>query len=365
LKFVLQAGKTLLISGPASLRLEKGSAGVFGAPLRLKRNLIIRRERQLPIETVDESVFDAELGEKASYLEVDGSTVPESWYLAYEAFQKLEAGRAVVIGSTDTGKSTFCTFLTNHTLKQRDRIAVIDADIGQSDLGPPGSLGLSIISKPLIELGSSNVDAMVFIGETSPGSVIEKVIEGIMKLQTRIPSNIPIVINTDGWVSNDEAAAYKLRLLKELKPDLVAGLAESSELDQICQRGNTSIMKVKAPKFIKARGREERRSLREYGYRKYLRDAIHKNFSLENLKVDCLMAARPERGEILGFLDGEGFLVGIGVLENLNRTRRLLRAYTSVSVRSVAEINCGRIRLSFNGEELGWPEGHRPTTMRT
>ena len=119
-------------------------------------------------------------------------------------------------------------------------------------------------------------------------------------------------------------------------------------MDQILEKTSAPILKIQAPKFIKVRSQEERKRLREYGYRQYLRNAIHKNFSLENLKVE-LLAARPEGGEILGFLDDEGFLIGIGILEHLNRTRRMLRAYTNVPPRSVAEIDCGKLRLSLQG----------------
>jgi polynucleotide 5'-hydroxyl-kinase GRC3/NOL9 len=342
----------LLISGPASLRLEKGSAEIFGAPLRLKRRLIIKSERQLPIEIVDDSILEAEVGERASYLEVDGSTVPDSWYSAAEALQKPEMGKAVVIGSTDTGKSTFCTFLANHQLRLGRRFAVIDADIGQSDLGPPGSLGLSIIDKPLIELEDSRVDAMIFIGETSPSSVVDKVIHGILKLESRIPMGTPTVINTDGWVANDEAVAFKVMMIRKLKPASVLGLAEGSELKPILEKTSAPVVRIQAPKFIKVRSREERKRLREYGYMRYLRKAIHRNFSLEKIKTENLLAARCGGGEILGFLDEEGFLIGIGILEHLNRTRRMLRAYTNVPPRGVAEIACGSVRLSLQGMEL-------------
>ncbi|MEM3018447.1 MAG: polyhydroxyalkanoate depolymerase, partial [Candidatus Bathyarchaeia archaeon] len=61
---------------------------------------------------------------------------------------------------------------------------------------------------------------------------------------------------------------------------------------------------------------------------------------------------RCEGKELLGFLDSDGLLLGIGILESLLRRRKILRAYTNVSPREVAEIECGRIRLSCRGEEL-------------
>lgn len=360
LKFVLQAGKTLLITGPASLRVENGAATVFGASLQPRQKLIVRKERQLPITMLDESILEVELGERASYLEIDGTSVPESWVAAVDAFHRLDAGRTLVVGSTDTGKSTFCTFLANSSLRNGQNVAVIDADIGQSDLGPPGSLGLSIINRPLIQLETSLVDAMIFIGEISPSSVTDKIIQGILKLEGRVPSKSLLVVNTDGWVNNAEAVNYKVRMANELRPDLVIGLAEGSELDPILEKVTTSTVKMQTPKFIKSRSRDERRSLREHGYRKYLRNSIHSNFSLEKIDAANVLEMRRRGGEMLGFLNGDGFMIGIGVLESLNRRRKMLRTYTNVLVRDVAKIECGSVRLSYDGKELEFSEKGKP-----
>jgi len=342
-----------MITGPASLRLEKGVATVFGAPLQPRQKLIVRKERQLPLTILDESILETELGERASYLEIDGTSIPESWLAAVDAFQRLDRARTLVLGSTDTGKSTFCTFLANSLLGRGQRISVIDADIGQSDLGPPGSLGLSIINKPLVQLENLRVDAMIFIGEISPGSVTEKIIRGILKLEGRVPNDSALVVNTDGWVNSSEAAAYKAAMINELKPDLVIGLAEGSELDPIFENASIPVLKAQVPKFIKPRSRDERRSLREHAYRKYLRDSAHRSLSLEKINATNLLERRCEGGEILGFLDEDEFMIGIGILENLNRRRKTLRAYTNVPVRDVTKIECGSIRLSYDGAELG------------
>ncbi|MBS7622554.1 hypothetical protein KEJ39_02610 [Candidatus Bathyarchaeota archaeon] len=352
MRFELQSGRALLVSGPASLMVEKGSAEILGAPLHPKHGVVIKKEKQLPIETVEDSVLEARLGERASYLEIDGTTIPESWYAAVEAFKSLGRGRAFVLGSADTGKSTFCTFLTNHMIKAGAEVSVVDADIGQSDLGPPGTVGLSIIKRPMTALEYAGVYRMAFVGETSPSPVTERVIESIVKVADRAPEDIPMVINTDGWITDGDAVTFKVRMIRRLMPDLIIGLAERDELDEILDATTVPSVKIQVPKYVKARGREERRRLREYGYRRYLRGAVHKNIFLERVKIDGLLKARCKGKELLGFLDSDGLLLGIGILESLIRRRKILRAYTNVSSREVAEIDCGRIRLSCRGEEL-------------
>lgn len=351
MKFEIQSGKTLLVSGPASLKLQEGKANVFGAPLRPQQRLIVKREKQFAIEFIEESTIEGEFGERAIYLEIDDTTIPESWFKVVNTFQKSNNNRIIVIGSTDTGKSTLCTFLVNHILKFKQSVALLDADIGQSDLGPPGTIGLSIINKPYIEPDNLNIDSMIFIGKKSPSSVTEKVIKGISKLENCIQKETSIVINTDGWILDPEAIAYKLRMIRQLDPNMIIILEEEKELYNIFEN-NLPFMRIQVPKFIKTRGRDDRKKIREYRYKKYLRKAIHKNFSLNRIMIEGLLPNRIEGGEILGFLDLNGFLIGIGILDYVNRKNQILRAYTNVNIRDVTSIKCGNIRLMHDGSEI-------------
>jgi polynucleotide 5'-hydroxyl-kinase GRC3/NOL9 len=351
LRFLIQSGKTLLVSGPASLKLQEGEANVFGAPFKPQQRLIVKREKQFAIEIIEESTIEGEFGESATYLEIDDTTIPKSWFEAANTFQKSNNKKLLIIGSTDTGKSTLCTFLVNHILKFKQNVALLDADIGQSDLGPPGTLGLSVINKPYIESDNLNIDSMIFIGKTSPTSVTEKVINGISKLENSVQKGTPIVINTDGWILDTEAIAYKLRMIRQLDPNITIILSEGKDLYNIFEN-NLPFMRIQVPKFIKTRGREDRKKIREYRYKKYLRNAIHTNFSLNGITMEGLLPNRIEGGEILGFLDLNRFLIGIGILEYINRRKQILKAYTNVNARSVTSIECGNIRLMHDGSEI-------------
>jgi polynucleotide 5'-hydroxyl-kinase GRC3/NOL9 len=59
-----------------------------------------------------------------------------------------QARTILLLGATDTGKTTFLTWLANTLLVQQRRIAIVDADVGQSSLGPPTTIGLSVVAKP-------------------------------------------------------------------------------------------------------------------------------------------------------------------------------------------------------------------------
>ena len=56
----------------------------------------------------------------------------------------------LIVGNTDTGKSTFGAYIINEALKIGLRPAIIDADIGQGDLAPPNTIGGAVINTWLL-----------------------------------------------------------------------------------------------------------------------------------------------------------------------------------------------------------------------
>jgi len=58
----------------------------------------------------------------------------------------LEAGKGrivYVLGSTDRGKTTLCRNIISR-FSQRELVAYLDLDPGQSTIGPPATLGLAL-----------------------------------------------------------------------------------------------------------------------------------------------------------------------------------------------------------------------------
>ncbi|MCL6558748.1 MAG: hypothetical protein K6U74_08060 [Firmicutes bacterium] len=81
-----------------------------------------------------------------SFLEHEGITIPESWRRLQKLTEKW-GGVFMVIGGVSSGKSTFVKFLASSFLKRDKKIAIIDADIGQSWIGPPTTVSAVILSE--------------------------------------------------------------------------------------------------------------------------------------------------------------------------------------------------------------------------
>ncbi len=343
--------------GPASLRLLDGEATALGAPLG-GRKVVVRQEKQLPIETTSGADLDLVMAESGSIIEVDGSTIPRSWYSALDALMEMEQGKVVIVGAQDVGKSTLCTFLANGLLKGRVTSRLIDADIGQADIGPPTTLGEAIVSEYISSLIDLSQLAMIFIGDTSPNRVQSKLIEGIQRLSNTRKQALTI-INTDGWVSDAEALTYKVELIKAVQPDLVLGLTRGQELESILSGTSVMSMQIEAPTSILTRSRSDRRQIRTAGYRRFLDGAKMMKFPLRETRLklpndlQSIQSVRISelRNLIVGLLDAQGYLLQIGILQNVDEDS--LRVY-SRSTDQLKEIELGNVKLSNDGIELGY-----------
>jgi polynucleotide 5'-hydroxyl-kinase GRC3/NOL9 len=311
----VESGRTLLVDGPASVEVISGKAKAFGFMLSSAEKIVIRKGKRLPFAVEKPATFKILLGENASIKEVEENTIPPSWRKALEELlgHQTKPVTSVMLGAVDSGKTSFCTYLINELLSAKQKVAVLDGDMGQSDIGPPCTIGYAFVEKPVTDLFDLKAENAVFVGVTSPGNTADKVIEGLTSLEKEILSGCPdfVIVNTDGWVEGEEAAKYKVKLVENLNPNIVFCIQQREELALIFN----SLEKAKkvivdSPSQIRHRSREKRKSLRELGYVKYLRNAKVRCLSLNWLQIE------------------ENGLIGIGgtrrTAENAGRIYRLL-----------------------------------------
>jgi polynucleotide 5'-hydroxyl-kinase GRC3/NOL9 len=287
----VEPGKTLLIDGPASVSVVSGKAEVFGSIVGSSNKIVIRESKRLPFVVCETASFGISLGENAAVEVVPGNTVPPSWTKACEELLKVEHRpiTTMVLGAVDSGKTSFATYLINKLLGMKLQGAILDGDLGQSDIGPPSTLAYAHLTKPITDLFDLRAKNAIFVGITSPSSAVDKVIDSLCKLKEEVLTCNPsfIVINTDGWVDGEEALNYKMRLVSKLKPDMVFCIQQKDEMTPLLNNiGNLEKIVVDSPLAIKQRSMEKRRNLRELGYIKYMRNAKMQSLPLGWLKIE-------------------------------------------------------------------------------
>lgn len=416
----VESEKTLLVDGPASVTVVSGKVKVFGSVLRNGRKVVIREGKRLPFTVEEATTFDISLGDSANIEEVDGNTIPSSWIKAYEELLTLQMKpvTAMVLGTVDSGKTSFCTYLTNKLLNEKQKVAILDGDLGQSDIGPPCTIAYTFVTRPITDPFNIEAKNAFFVGVTSPSKAIDKVIEGLVSLKREILSNNLdfVIVNTDGWIEGEDAVNYKIQLVKQLNPDILFCIQQKDELASLLNAlEKRRKVIVDSPSAIRQRSREKRRSLRELGYIKYLKNAKVQSIPLSWLKIEenefiglsvtrgntkkawkiyellgmkplrlvelrdkiCMVIGRSrwlhsdnirkveeftkkkvvvvrkgeEEGLLMALYDAERKFLGIGVLLEIHYRRKVMKIYTPVS-KDVSIVAIGKVKLDKNLKEI-------------
>ncbi len=288
---IVEKGRTLLVDGPASVTVSSGKVTVFGLMINVTSKVVIREGKRLPFEVKETASLEISAGESAFVEEVDGSTIPESWINAVQELLNVQTrpASAMILGSLDSGKSSFCTYLINRLLEEKKRVVILDGDLGQSDVGPPSTVAYAPVVKPITDLFNLHAKNAFFIGETSPGNVTEKVVQALSLLRKEaLASDLDfLIINTDGWTEGEYAVAYKLKLVKELGPHVMFFIQQKDELGPMLTADyDAKKVIVDSPTTVRQRDLEKRKGLRELGYKKYLRNPRVQSLSLSWVKVE-------------------------------------------------------------------------------
>jgi polynucleotide 5'-hydroxyl-kinase GRC3/NOL9 len=286
----VKAGRTLLVNGPSSVHLVSGEAEVLGAPVGAGLPIIVRDGKRTPFYVKKDASFNVLHGNETTVEEVEGDTVPLSWQEVAEGNMRLEKPATVMIlGDADSGKSSLCAFLANKALMEKLAVAIIDADLGQSDVGPPTTVGLAYVSKPVRDMFYVKANRLCFVGSTSPSGVEEQVVQCILDLKNRAlgEKRQLLIINTDGWIEGEEAARYKATLTEAVRPDTVVAIKQGEELLSVMGGlANSKVLTVEPSSAAARRDREKRKALRELGYKKYLKNSKVESLPLNWVRIE-------------------------------------------------------------------------------
>ena len=357
MKKTVEKGKTLLVDGPASVTVLSGKAEVFGFQISDARKIVIREGKRLPFTVQETASFDLALGGEAGVEEKEGSTIPQSWVAACNALHVTQKKPFVilVVGGVDSGKSSFCTYIVNRLVGDKRRVAVLDEDLGQSDVGPPCTVAYAYVAKPVTDLFNLKPAKVFFVGVNSPSEAVDRTIEGVAFLRAEIFADAHanfVVVNTDGW-AGEEAVQFKTRLAATLGPDIVFCL-QGDEAPSFCAALGDPLAefrheRAESPVVVRERNGEKRRNLRELGYAKYLEGARVKVFALNYLTIEgegskALIKEGKAQNLLVALYDGQKRFLGIGILREVDYTRRAIKVFTSVAEKP-AFVFFGKIRL--------------------
>jgi len=304
---------TLLIKGPATIRLQDGEAEALGIPLSYEEPIVVRRNKILPIEPLTKPAYiTASFGPNGCIIQKQIKGGTKIWARAKDLVTStpLRVRRLMVVGASDSGKSTLTTYLLNLAVAKGIKVGVVDADIGQSDLAPPGCVGGAVIGKQVIDLRDVRGDVLEFVGSTSPMGIEEVVIRAVRRAVERISDQQPdlLLINTDGYVDG-EGVDYKIKLCEFLSPDLILYIITEpqSELKErfVDRFGSEKVLTLEGAEGVeKSSGeRAQRRMSQFHRYLKHGRVTRRKISECKIIFLDREYSPNPESGSKVGKLE--------------------------------------------------------------
>ena len=216
--------------------------------------------------------------------------LPE-WQEALEALVET-GGTVLILGPLDSGKSTLCTWAAQKALEAGRQVAVIDSDVGQSAIGPPGTLGLAFPPLGFESLGQVRPAALAFVGAVTPEGRFLEMVLGLEELHRRARARGAevILVDTTGYIQQPAARALKAAKIRALRPRHLWAIGERDLLEPILA-GHEHLAEIQvwylpSSSQVRPRSREERRQAREEAFRRYFARAHLQEVAL----AQCLLS---------------------------------------------------------------------------
>lgn len=282
-------------------------------------------------------------------------TAEPGWGRAIE--RAARSRLTLLVGDVDTGKTSLATFLASGLFARGFQTAVVDADLGQSEIGPPTTIGLGRVTRRLARLGDADVAGLSFVGSTSPDGHVGSTVSGTRQMADRAArlGIERVVVDTSGLVGGELGRVLKQRKIELLDPDLVICLERGEECESVLRpyagRDRPEILRLPAGAGARKRSPAERRRHREAALAAYFHGSTHLRLQLSGLRLR-VMSDRPDRawlddpdnleGALVGLDDAGGDTLGIGAIRARGFAELLIE--TPLSAARVAGLRLGARR---------------------
>lgn len=290
------------------------------------------------------------------------------WFNIYEDLKK-EKGIACIIGATDTGKSTLAKFLITILCQEGLRVSLVDADIGQSFLGPPTTIGLMTFESP-IDWKSINSPDIFFVGSTTPENHFNIHLMGLKKMVEKavLRQSDIILIDTTGYISGEGGRELKRRKIDLISPKYIISIQRKDELESILSiyKDNTNyrIYRLLPSEKVKQRSMEERRRYRVKLFQEYFSNSLIHELEINKLNIEGkalsskgfsipLSWALQTEGLLIGLKDNNDDTVSLGIIKEYFEEGGNLKILTpNKEITCIKKIQLGSIVLNSNFEEV-------------
>lgn len=316
--------------------------------------------------------------------------VPAQWREQTAGVLEKPPRVILVIGECDTGKSSFCRFLATELLASGHSVAIVDADLGQKDIGPPASVTLGHVTGTA-ERWIAVPKGLYFVGSTNPVGRMLPLVIGTARLVGAANADF-VLVDTDGYVDG-AGRVLKGYEIEAVRPDLIVALERRRELEPILRsHGTYRADRIRPSPKARPRDRWQREVGRKQAFAAYFREARRLELGLDQIvfQRSLLFTGEPiavegalyaertpegvvavaetplagadiakrlrvgfERNLLCGVTDEQDRGVGLALLESIDFGRRCVVLSSPVPPEKLRVIQFGDLYVALDGSELG------------
>lgn len=141
---------------------------------------------------------------------------------------------AMLMGSVDTGKTTLAIESARLALGSGRTVALVDADVGNSTVGPPACVGLKVLRTPEDIEKVHTPDRLHFVGTITPARlVLQQVVATVAMVDKARTLADLVILDTTAVVSGVAGETLKYHKAELCRPDKVVALQRGGEMEPV------------------------------------------------------------------------------------------------------------------------------------
>lgn len=260
----------------------------------------------------------------------------------------LNTGTCLILGAADTGKTTLVSALAKRAASNQP-VAIVDADIGQSHIGPPTTVGWTLIDNPGFDLSQLVPKAISFVGDVTPTGHLLQLTAAITQcVQQASKAARLTIIDTPGFIFGPAANALWWTIQRILKPHLIVVVQRNNQLSNLLSGLKSLDLKlemIQSPPQIPVKQPHERRAYRQARFGSYFQNSCLYNIGLGDIAIQPHRSLSRDSliSRLAGLTDAAGLDLAVGLITDWQHDN-------NIAVIRAPKLNISQVRCLVIGD---------------
>lgn len=239
---------------------------------------------------------------------------------------------SMLIGGLDTGKTTMALSAAKIALTSGRTPVIVDADVGNSTIGPPACVGLKVIRNPDDLERADEPDSLHFVGTVTPSRlVLQHVVATAVMVDRARQLGDVVIIDTTAVASGVAGETLKYHKTELCRPQKIVALQRGEEMEPVVgmlrRFLGADVVTAPTDPSLMPMSPDDRARRRTEGFAAALQTPLERwkvrpTVFAPTLPVGLNLSRL--HGVLVGVQDSGGGLLGLGILDHQDDGLRVL-----------------------------------------